>query len=112
MRTACPLRNCKLFSLFCLLLAAAWLQVAQAQPGGSSQQVVVNNVAALRAALSAATAHIELQSHLDLRSEAPLAESAERPFPYMFKTFTGFESLRVRPSSGPIDLCSDCNCMQ
>ena len=79
-----------LFILMAAVLPAAWSQAA------ASQLVIVKDVGGLTDAFRDASRHIELQEHLDLRAQQPPREAADLRFPWLFRSFTGFQSLRVR----------------
>ena len=78
-----------------LLLLAAGLPSLNAEVA-ASQPRFVQTADELRSALQDAAPHIELQSHLDLRDRPPLAESAGQSWPYLYRSYTGLQSLRVR----------------
>lgn len=96
MRAALPRARSFVRLLALLLLASAALPRCAAQPPGP-RQVVVSTADELKSAFNAATPHVELQSHLDLRDAPVHSTATDKPWPYIFRSYTGLESLRVRP---------------
>ena len=90
-----------------LLRSMLWLSLlcVTVLPFGSAQPdslAIVKTTAELRDAFKDATPHIELQGHLDMRNERPATEAMDFKFPFMFKGFSAFESLRVRRRLEPV----------
>ena len=89
MRPGTLLPSCPRLPWLLLLLAAA-LPPLEAQPGDADVRVV-QTAAELTRAFADVAAHIELRSHLDLRTEAPSTAQG-----FLFRSFSGFKSFRVR----------------